>query len=70
MSKQKIGITYIAVCVKVSCLLKLTLSTNSGSHTSQFDRDRDRDIRKKVTENRQTEKAITDTTLIVDGLSG
>ena len=30
----------------------------------------DRDIRKKVTENRQTEKAITDATLIVDGSSG
>ena len=31
---------------------------------------RDRDIRKKVTENRQTEKAITDATLIVDGSLG
>ena len=31
---------------------------------------RDRDIEKKVTENGQTEKAITDATLIVDGLSG
>ena len=72
--------------VEASCLLKLTLSANSGSHTSQFgcgghilycSR-----IRKKVTENRKqpdrhqrtdrqrTEKVITEATLIVDGSSG
>ena len=30
------AIYYIAVHIEVSCLLELTLSTNSGSHTSQF----------------------------------
>ena len=55
-----IVITFIAVCVEVSCLLKFTTGTNLGSHKSQFgcgghilycSR-----IRKNVTENGQTEK--------------
>ena len=33
---KKIRITYIAVRVEVSCLLKFTLGANLGSHTSQF----------------------------------
>ena len=31
-----IVITFIAVCIEVSCLLKFTLATNSGAHTLQF----------------------------------
>ena len=63
------GITYIAVHVEVSCLLKLTLSTNSGSHTSQFGSGSHilycSRIRKKVIENKeQTEKAIIEATQI------
>ena len=32
----KIIITFITVCVEVSCLFRFTLGTNSGAHTSQF----------------------------------
>ena len=28
--------TFITVCVKVSCLLRFTPAANSGAHTSQF----------------------------------
>ena len=29
-------ITFITVCVKVSCLLRFAQGANSGAHTSQF----------------------------------
>ena len=72
--------TIITVWVKVSCILRFTPATNSGAHISQF-----RDgglilywsrIRKNVIyrehTDRQTEKAITEATLIpwIAGLSG
>ena len=78
-SEQKIIMTFITVDVEVSCLLRFTPAANSVAHTSQFgdgglilcySR-----IRKFVTyiytENRQTEKAITEATLIlwIAGLS-
>ena len=72
-SQRKIFITYITYRVVVSCHLKFTPGTNSGSHTLQFGSGGHilycSRIRKNVTENReQTEKAITEVTLIVNRL--
>ena len=59
-----IVITFITVGVEVSCLLKFTQGTNSGSHTSQLGSGGHilycSKIRKKVTENRQTDRQRTD----------
>ena len=89
--------TFIKVCVEVSCLLTITPAANSVAHTSQFgsgevtcllrftsaansaahtlqfgssslisywSRIRKNVTHREQTENRQTEKAITETTLI------
>ena len=63
-SGRKFGISYIAVRVYGIYVLELTLTANSGSHTSQFGSGSHilycSRIRKNVTENRQTDREQTD----------
>ena len=73
--------TFITFGVEVSCLLRFTLAANTVAHTSQFDdsslilclsRNRKFVTYREHTEHIQTEKAITEATLIpwITGLSG
>jgi len=62
--------TFIIVGVEVSCLLRFTLAANSVAHTSQFGLTYI--FTKNIQTDRQTEKAITEATLIpwIAGLRG